>query len=606
MTVIVAQERSLGERPAGADRWIYLGERPAWSTRAQRELLNGLPRIEIAGRMAEIAEQLRQPYIDWIGELGAVNDSAEWWASELAAKNVYTFLFQRLCWLAVALEEIADSTLFITSSAALAEQIASAARARSDDVVIKLHENSVRHRIGTAGLRAWASLPHWRPRMPAAGYVDTLLVTWADERSFDDYGHYQDPHLGPLAEMLRAEGREVALLARILPTAKYRQTVRRLARCGERIFLPESFLTATDRRRCWKQALQFSPKIPDCAAVGGVPATALARELVSQTTQSLSSALTYDPLFEDLAAAGLRPSSIIFPWEGHAWETAMVGAIRKQLPRAEIVAYDNLNFSRFALSLFPSANERALRPLADRFVTNGDTFAGILRSEGFLDSQVSVGCALRHGAMYQSRAAEARDDNESRYVLAAGSIDAEQTIEMVETAFAAFGSELLVKLHPASAQERITDALDPAVRYSDKPIEEILSAARAMIYTYSAVPYEALHRGVPPVHFRSQSLLSLDQLEPTAKFRGSGTTVDELRSAVARGEEDARRPEWLAHSAGVVTEALKPSDPSCVRSFLNGEPCRTQQPQDACSRSKTEATRVDCADAKIQRNKTND
>ena len=371
--------------------------------------------------------------------------------------------------------------------------------------------------VRDAGFGALNALPRRRTAQPPApgSRADTLLVTWVDGRSFDDAGTYRDPHLGPLGDLLRERGHEVALLARILPSAPYGETAARLAATSERVYLPEAFLTTADRRRCWKQAHAFDPAIPADARVGGVPAARLARELVTHQRISHAEALSYDPLLGHLAAGGMRPDRLVFPWEGHAWETAMIAAARRHLPGTEVIAYDNLNFSRFALSLYPGRAELGLRPLPDRVVTNGTTFARVLGEGGFPAERIRVGCALRHAHLYAGDGTEPAAATGDRVVLAAGSIDAAQTIEMLEAAHAAFGDDLLVKLHPASDVARIHAAVTAPVAYADRPIGDLLRTARAMIYTYSVVPYEALAAGVPPIHFVSQTLLDLDQLDPS-------------------------------------------------------------------------------------------
>ncbi len=159
-----------------------------------------------------------------------------------------------------------------------------------------------------------------------------------------------------------------------------------------------------------------------------------------------------------------------------------------------------------------------------------------------------------------------------RVVLAAGSIDAAQTIEMIEAAHAAFGDDLLVKLHPVSDVARIHAAVRAPVSYADRPIGELLRSARAMIYTYSVVPYEALAAGVPPIHFVSQTLLDLDQLDPSPDVRWTGATPQELREALQQSEAAAADPQWPARSQAVVRDALAPLSDACLSAFLEPLP----------------------------------
>lgn len=567
MSVVVAQERALGAAPAGIRRWVYLGEDAAWPIGAAEGTLRNLERVPTHEALQRHARELRDPYLAWIADLGVRNDSFEWWASELAAKNVYTFLFQRLCAVAVAMDVLADNVLVVCSTPALAETVAEIARGRGLATEVRIRRHDPSHRARDAAYRLYHGTPRPRPSRAGAIADDTLLATWIDERSFDDSGGYRDPHFGPLAGMLRERGHEVSLLARLLPSGNRRQTLGRLAACGEHVYLPEAFLTAADWRRCSQRARAFSPQIPDDALVGAVPAARLARELLARNRMSHAGALSYGVLIERLAAHGARPSRIVVPWEGHAWETALFAAAREHLPDAELIAYDNLNFSSLALSLYPGAAELGIRPLPDRVVTNGETFARILADGGFPRERIRVGCALRHGHLYDTRTGSEQPE-EASFVLAAGSIDAAQTIEMVHVTHAAFGDDLLVKLHPASDAARIRSALDPSIRYDERPIGELLRHARAMIYTYSIVPYEALAAGVPPIFFQSQTLLDLDQLEPTPDVGWRAGTTAELRQAVESGASAARGDAWPRVAREALLAALGPRTEACLDAFI--------------------------------------
>jgi surface carbohydrate biosynthesis protein (TIGR04326 family) len=288
----------------------------------------------------------------------------------------------------------------------------------------------------------------------------------------------------------------------------------------------------------------------------------LARELIEQERINHTVAFSYAAVVRNLVEAGAAFERVVVPWEGHAWETALSAAVHEHLPGAAVVGYDNVNFSSLALSLYPGRAELGVRPLPDRVVANGPTFARILEGAGFPADRIRVGCALRHDYLAEI---EPRERAEG-YVLAAGTIDAAQTIELVETAHAAFGDDLVVKLHPAVDAARVRAAVSAPVRYEDRPIGELLGEARAMLYSYSVVAYEALAAGVPPVFVQSETYPDLDQLEPTPGLRQVARTPEELREAVRRTGELG--PEWREQARAAVADALAPPGPGCVEAFL--------------------------------------
>lgn len=573
MSVTIVQQRLVGRGTgAGARRWIYAGEDPAWPIVQAPPGIVSLERVSIADALAESAERLRRPYLDWIGELGVLNDSFEWWSSPLAAKNAFTYLFQRLCLLDAVPKLLEDGMLVVCSTAALAGELGRAADRRGLAVDAQPSEGAGRSHAWNAAygpyLMARAVTRRRAAPRPVAQEGHTLLATWIDDRSFAPDGSYRDPHFGPLADLLRERGETVGMMGRVLLGAPFAQTARRLRASAAPVFLTDALLGPADRRDSWRRAQAFDPEIPPDATVAGVPSASLAREFVDQQRANHADAITYEAIARGMAATGIRPKRIVVPWEGYAWETALLSAVREYLPATTVVAYDNLNFSRFALSMYPGRSELGVRPLPDRVVTNGETFARVLEREGFPAERIRIGCALRHAELLERPPADVTV--EKRYVLAAGSIDPSQTIEMVVAAHAAFGDELLVKLHPAANPERVRRAVPPSVRFADEPIPDLLTAARALVYTYSVVPYEALLAGVPPIFFRSEVLLDLDQLDPTPDVRWVAGSVEELRDATQACEAAGTEPAWIARARAVVARALAAPDDRAAEPFLGG------------------------------------
>ena len=140
-------ERELSQ--AGVTRWRYVGENAAWRVAAEHGgALAGVPRVAQGERLAELAEELRVPYVDWIGELSVANASPAWWASDLAAKNPFTWHYARVCALGAALEAIpedaAAGTLVVCSTPALLAELRDAAGARGVAVRVAWERSAAR------------------------------------------------------------------------------------------------------------------------------------------------------------------------------------------------------------------------------------------------------------------------------------------------------------------------------------------------------------------------------------------------------------------------------------------------------------------------------
>jgi hypothetical protein len=579
----------------GARRWLYAGDDPSFD-------LPGLERVVTSDVSMAAARDLREPYLDAIGALSRLNASPEWWASYLAAKQPYPSLFARLCGLEAARRLATDGTLVVCSTPAQLEELRltlEGTRAAGTALGrLRRHGASTALRVvwpvlrtfGARAPEAWRGMaagvgprarfaiqraPGHRRRtlealgarpLPPFGGADTaLLITWIDQRCFGPAGEYRDPHLGPLGTMLRARGLRVARVVKPLLHAPLADCAHAMSASREPAAFSDLYVSGADWRSCERRVNHAVPTIPSELRVGEVPFARLAREYVGEHRRAQAEALSHEAMVRNLARTGVRPELIILPWEGHPWEQVLTDAVRHHMAGTKLVAYDNLNFSSLALSLYPSPAEIGIRPLPDRVVTNGPTFAAVLRGSGFPSERVRVGCALRHAGLTDRRP---ETHGAGSFVLAAGSIDAAQSIELLGKASSAFGDELVARLHPASDARAIRAALPSGVRYADQPLTELLQQARLMLYSYSAVAYEALAAGVPPVFVRSESMLDLDQLEPTPDVRWVARTPRELRAVALTIASMPERAAWERRAREVVTAALAPVGPGCVEPFL--------------------------------------
>ncbi len=584
----------------GAKRWLYAGDDPTFE-------LGGLERVVTADVAMAAARELREPYLDAIGRLSHLNASPEWWSTHLAAKHPYPSLFARLCGLAAAQQLASDGTLVVCSTPAQLEELritlpgartasTVSARARREAPGTALRAawpmlrgfgnrapSRLLHAAGAAGPRVRFALertPGYRRRtLDALGSPQTglaglagprtvLLVTWLDERCFGPGGVYRDPHLGPLGALVEHQGGRVARLLKPLLHAPFARCASALLASGEPSALTDGYLTDDDWLSCERRVRAWRAWIPGDLQVGTIPFARLAGEYLRDHRRAQVDALTHELLVRRLAGAGVQPQLIVFPWEGHAWEQVLTDAVHRFMPGTSVVGYDNLNFTSLALSLYPSVSEVGIRPLPDRVVTNGPTFADVLRASPFPSERVRSGCALRHAQLVDGRPARSPERD---FILAACSIDAEQSIELLRKASTAFGGELVARLHPASDARAIRAALPRGIRYADEPLADLLPRARLMLYTYSVVPYEALAAGTPPVLVRSEAMLDLDQLEPTPEVRWVARTPAELRVVAAEIGSLSDREAWERRAREVVQAALAPVSSACVEHFLSGD-----------------------------------
>ncbi|MDA2932764.1 hypothetical protein MYX82_00310 [Acidobacteria bacterium AH-259-D05] len=605
----------------GIGQWLYLGEDNAWRLQAESALSSGACRISVADSLDEMSWRLRQPYIDCIGELSQLNDSLEWWACELAAKTVYSKLYVRICLLAVARRLIDVGfncpTFIVCSTPALLDEVVGFASEKGTSLRPLATATSISSvdRIGKAGRRylgsayrrlrklagrlfgggpsCWESNPSYRRKLLAKKGVtasvdftgeDTILFfTWVDHRNFGDDGGYRDPHLGLLPEMLRERGYRVAYVPRVLHMIRFDEAVDRLLRTGEQLFFPELYISDQDRENCSRRARRFEPKVTVGLTMCNVPVHRLVSEHLDESRGTLAETLAYECLIANLEAAGVHPKRIIYTFEGQSWEQVLAWSVRRYMPNTKVVGYENLNFSRMALSMYPACCEYGLRPLPDRIVTNGPLYRKILLAENIPPSLVKVGCGLRHGWLWDAkigpRSCEDNGPNRVIRILVATAVPFSASVEMVSKAVQAFGGdssyEVIVKCHPMVDHRQVMRHLGVLVQQDNvhfvkTPLPGLLPSVHILLYAYSVVCYESLHYGVPPVFVKSECFLNLDQLEATPNIHWEATTPEDLRRVAGQITQmtSGERSNWERRASEAVPLALAPITPQCVDAFL--------------------------------------
>ena len=598
-------------------QWVYLGEDSAWRVHAEAAVPSEIPRVSVADLLDEMSWKLRQPYIDWIGQLSGFNHSVEWWASALSAKNPYGRLYIRVCLLAVARQLFARGfdrpTLIVCSSPALLQEVVQAA-SFNGALMRRLPGESGRlsFRRILKGATKYLRGKYWRMRLLAgrtlgksdpspelrhkhrlgvlegqgvraaaefAGKDTVLIFTWVDRRSFTAEGVYRDPYFGRLPEMLQKRGFRVAYVPRVLSTMPFEEAVERLIKTGELLFFPEQLVSESERALCQKRAQEFEPTIPENSMVGDVPVYLLAKEHVDETRFALADALIDEPLVANLSAGGVQPREIIYSCEGQAWEQVLVRTVRQRMRDTKVVGYDNVTFSRLTLSMFPASGEYGLRPLPDRIVTNGPFYRDILLSEGFPPEIVESGCGLRHEYLWQESSPLNKRQTRPVRVLVATAIGFGDSVELVAKAALAFGGnaayEIVVKCHPVIDTGLVREQLGKLaehdnIEFVEMSIKELLASAHFLLYTYTSVCHEAIQNEVIPICVRPENSLNLDKLEATPDVRWTATSPEDLRTVVEQvldmSEEERRR--WQEEASEVVRSALAPVDQECVSAFV--------------------------------------
>ena len=607
-----AVKRAASRETAASLRWVYLGVSARTMGAVGHWLGPGAQRINIAGALQEEAKALRQPYIDYIGGLGAERDSSAWWFGSLSEKNpAISRAFLHICFMSVATRLCArlaesDVLLLVVESPCLRSAIATHLYERGircderresrfrrvlavlgdwSEMLARKAWNIGRHAYRMVAAKALGFSPGIRNAAPAAADRPwVLLHNWVDVRAFDGDGRYGDVFFGALREGLERRGLPVAVVATVLPRAPYRRILTQLKRSGVPVLVPHAALTfgillkwslsrmaLPPRPRAWPrfQGLDVSAVLDAVERMDWIQARVgdvyLISEIVGQWRRHLGVA------------------SFIYTFEGHTWERGYCQAVRRHFPKARLVGYQHSTVSALSLNYCLSPAEWGNVPFPDRVVTNGPQHYALLRQGGIPEHALACGGALRYSSIRNNATAQAvrRSEGPVLRILVTFSIIAAHAAELLLAVIGAFSDprryRVVLKFHPSLQAPRAARAAGIAIRslpahmqVAEQPVSHLLRDVDVLVYTDTTAAFEALGHGVPVVHWVSGHDIDLDPLERFPGVRVSTGTVEGLQEAV-RAVAEAETPEREARARRwreVVDLLLPPPDEKTIDLFM--------------------------------------
>ena len=590
-------------------RWVYLGENVTQFIFIERLMGAAGERIEIGGRLQEIAQSLRQPYIDYIGKLSITNNSLLWWASCLSDKNPWfskTFLYACYVKLCQAIVNLSgeENLVLVGENKAIREGIAENIKSlphyeiqhintpvRDSVVIFDDTFKSIRSKVYFFFLTIYKMTLARRYRLKLIPNSQTrergglvVLHNWVDARSFSDKGEYRDSYFGQLARHLSRKGKNVVIIPHILYTVKYlkiyRKTLKKLEQSLGNFLLPESFLTLSDVLRVYRKTLPNSQEKWIYPVFEGIHLAGIIS--ADLRTYRERTDLTYNLLLYEAIKrwrqAGIPIESFIYPYESQTWEKACCLALRKYYPTTKIIGYQHATVPGMLLNYFFSKEELPVLPFPDKVITTGKYTEKLFKESGYDPAKVICGGAIRYIGLMNKKSLPARKDITKPIILVTPSIDINETVELVRKVIKAFGDKkqykIVLKFHPDRPYGVVAKGIGSLPEYfivSDKPIGDLLPESNLLLYSSSATSIEAIALGVPILHIKSDFTIDRDNLADfPASVRESVSTPDEIVNAVENifqmdeKELTRKRKVW----SDVVAEMFGPVDESTFDLFL--------------------------------------
>lgn len=521
----------VADKPFG---WLYLGQ----NIKQKEDIIKVLGRENryfTVDLLQKVASQQKQPFLDFIAELGShQKNMLHWWASNIAYRNTfmpcnlflfwcYLVIFEKVCseksdekllivliedhWLYrqlwVNYREEGEFS-FLSRKSALPELLKTKARASAGRTYILLN----------AAFQALRSRS-----VPSKARVDSNkkdkkqvhIYSWIQDRFFGENEKFNDAYFGRLPEMLAADSFDVAYISQPFISEALKRKCLDYDKY-EFNFL-DRYISLSDILKCLFTSFQiFHSNQQKKFKI------LLQRQAAHEISSVPSHLLYYFAFKRWLTQINHNAITIVYPFENQPWEKMLCTATKESGKNIKLIAYQHSVVPPLLLNYFLGAGESDIMPLPHVIVTNGEHTLELLKNANYGNANLINGGALRYEHLYQEKSSHTKEEQKTKTVLVALPYLAKLALEMFLVAINSLQDEnirVIIKPHPIVPLERLKiRPLHWPVHFqkTDKPMQEILREVDLVVYSSTTTGLEAFLAGIPVIKYYSEHFLDLDTL----------------------------------------------------------------------------------------------
>lgn len=609
--IFVAPRHAAQVARAYADQpldWCYFG-----TNASQRVAFAGtlahLKRVDMAEELTRVAYEMKQPFLDWMIEIGRDQpDPVSWWASSLASGSpLQTDVFLLVCytqlvegWLRAPQSAPARRMIIVEDpwlGLAFRRQFRGDPRVACHgggrtacllDAAVWLGKAprvalaTVRSALTSFVLARWM-FPQVAGRLGDADHRTALIYTWIRPECFSTPGSLHDPWTGRLETILSAEGGHVT---RLSSTDIQPPLLGRLKRHGVPCVVTPRHLRLRDlvRALCAGFRVHRLGRLASCR--GWNYGWLLFREILREWGQADFGhyRLGYFAMRRVAARYGADVQCVIYPFENQPWEKLLCLAWRTCAPHVKLIGYQHAWVPPLLLPYTLGRGAEELVPLPDQIVTNSEFNLERLVEGGYPRARLVNGGALRHeylnAAMrdvaHRRTDALGRSKRTTAVVLVTFPISRSPAVSLLADLLAAFKEPLmsngaetepvrfLLKCHPALPLHRVLErgvTLPSWMAPSQAALEQLLPAINLLLYVGpTSAWWEAFLSGVPVLKYQAD-LIDIDAGNTPDAMPVPTCSSASLRASIEAMLQDRQRRQpvearLIERMYGRVNEAL--------------------------------------------------
>jgi hypothetical protein len=502
---------------------------------------SGFTRFCMPERSKLHREKFLSEYIDLIGHISSENNSLEWWATDIASKNRFTsritFLLTQFLDIIEASRSFESGVLVVVNpdwtivpAAEKACRDMGFTSSASRDFVKKRFFDSIAcvlNRIACCiyscakiYMRCLYSrcLLYKQVRSYQKLNRDNYVIkTFVYDRSFSSGNVYNDAFFGSLPDKLRCKN-DVLFLASIL--GNFRYCVDKIAGSNSVRIIPiEYFASIAD---LWEALTGFF-----CARIRvsvekiffGFDVSDIIKNELRRTFNGIQFYHLMHYWMVRRFARLFSTRSLVLTYENNPWEKMSILGMREISPRTRILGYQHTIVSQASANMFRSKYEKNVMPFPDMILTVGEAPRKVIeRYSDIPPESIKAACGLRFEYLFSSE--KFQRSNAGNILLALEGIkEVEAMVAYVlKQLDGKMQFQVRIRTHPVLPWAYFKKrglSIEGKNNFSlsrNSPLKEDLAWADIVVYWGSTVALEALSLGRAVIHYRNNSLLSLDPL----------------------------------------------------------------------------------------------
>jgi len=380
----------------------------------------------LSGMFDEALQEIKEPYLELMGQINKKFDSLEWWGSVIASKNSEsTPLLKYIVYLFCAKRILTDNdsdVIFIVDSQALSGCISIIAsnldfhvinRRSKLNIYLQLFRNWVWHLLKILyffitviqdRIYAFKYLKPLSPTIPKKYKKRVIIRSWVTEGNFDENNRFHDRNFGMLPGWLKSKDYDVWIMPTLFNLSMSRKELYSILKFQKQKYLfLHHYLTISDYYQALKSSINIIKNRVDNMEILNINVSPIINEVIQTNGFDISlciSNLCYNML-RRLSEKGTDIHYFYYAFECNPTEKQFILGCRKYFPDSNIYGYQHTTFFPNQLAYHFSKEEINFHPFPDKIICSGPIYLKLFEEAGFPPEMLVLGGNLRFTSVYK-------------------------------------------------------------------------------------------------------------------------------------------------------------------------------------------------------------